>query len=243
MLAQRYPEAFDGIAAGAPAIYWADFFPNFQWPQQVMNELGEYPYPCEIDAITAAAVSACDGLDGTVDGVIAHVDECFQTFDPLSVVGTAVKCKQLNGSEIQISEAAATIVNATWQGMTTADGRPVWYGLAPDADLTGSNANYSGPAGIVATNCTNDGCVGTPLSLGLQWLQLFVARDAKADLSSLSRVEFDNLAHAGRQMYDSVIGTADPDLTSFRNARSKLITFHGLVRTRVCSLLLRVRGH
>lgn len=68
MLAQRYPTSFDGIATGAPAIYWNDIFPSFLWPQQFMNMLGEYPHACELQAITAAAVSACDGLNGVVDG-------------------------------------------------------------------------------------------------------------------------------------------------------------------------------
>lgn len=43
MLAQRYPDTFDGIVALAPAINWGQFIPAEYWPQQVMNRLGAYP--------------------------------------------------------------------------------------------------------------------------------------------------------------------------------------------------------
>lgn len=66
MIAQRYPTTFDGILAAAPAINWAQFIVSEYWPQVVMNEMREHPTICELDAITGAAVSACDGLDGVI---------------------------------------------------------------------------------------------------------------------------------------------------------------------------------
>lgn len=41
MMAQRYPELFDGILAVAPAINWDKFLPGIHWPYIVMKELGE----------------------------------------------------------------------------------------------------------------------------------------------------------------------------------------------------------
>ena len=57
MAAQRYPTAFDGIAAASPVLYIPDVMGTIQWPQQFMNTLGKYPYPCELDAVSAAAMS------------------------------------------------------------------------------------------------------------------------------------------------------------------------------------------
>lgn len=40
MLAQRYPEQYDGILATAPAIQYNQIFMQWYWPQAVMNDLG-----------------------------------------------------------------------------------------------------------------------------------------------------------------------------------------------------------
>jgi feruloyl esterase len=41
MFAQKFPEAFDGIAAAAPAINWSSFFFSSTFPQQVLSELAQ----------------------------------------------------------------------------------------------------------------------------------------------------------------------------------------------------------
>jgi feruloyl esterase len=72
-----------------------------------MDTLGEYPPSCEIDAITDAALAACDGKDGVVDGVITDPENC--DFDAMSLVGTVINCTNF-GVERPISSAAATVV-------------------------------------------------------------------------------------------------------------------------------------
>lgn len=225
MLAQRYPTAYDGIAAGAPVLHWNDLFPSMQWPQQFMAMLGKYPHACELSAITSEAISACDKLDGVVDGVISDVDGCLSTFDPFKTVGRAFHCTQENRT-LEISLTAAAVVNATWQGIRNAKGAQLWPGLNPGTDLT---------TGAAITNCSSGTCVGVQLAISSQWLSLFVARDPSIDLSRLSHAAFDWLAHQGKQRYDSVIGTDDADLSAFWQAGGKLVTFHGLVSRINCS--------
>jgi feruloyl esterase len=110
MLAQRYPDAFDGIAASAPAINWSSFVMSDFWPTLIMRMLGEYPPACEFDAITDAVLDACDGLDGIADGIITNVDACH--FNPMSVVGKNINCSTIDGAPRSMSAAAATIMHA-----------------------------------------------------------------------------------------------------------------------------------
>jgi hypothetical protein len=229
MLAQRYPTAYDGIAAGAPALYLTKVLIASQWAQQFMNMMGSYPYGCEIDAISAAAISTCDGLDGMIDGVIANTTACMAAFDPFKLVGTLVpNCTQTSGSII-ISNAAAAVTNASWHEPWTVDGNQIWHGLNPGADLTGHSSAAHGQPGCAATNCTDGICTGVTNTLGLEWLQLFLAKDANFNYLNLSHGEFGRLAHAGTEEFRSFIDTDDSDLSTFRSAGGKLVTFHGLV--------------
>ncbi|KFY97342.1 hypothetical protein V498_02105 [Pseudogymnoascus sp. VKM F-4517 (FW-2822)] len=224
MLAQRYPNDYDGIAAAAPAIYWTELFPYIYWPQQVMNELGQYPYNCELDAISAEAILTCDGLDGVTDGIVARPDTCLDVFDPFSMVGKTVECADKDGAEVQISKAAAIVAAATWHGPVDANGKSTYGGIAPGSDLTSSIM-----VALARTECTEAGCVGSPHIFGPQWLKLFAAKDTEMDLTKLSRDEYNRLVRFASQQFKSIIDTSDPDLTNFRDAGGKLITYHGLI--------------
>lgn len=75
-----------------------------------MYEMGEYPAPCEFEALNAAAISACDSNDGVVDGIITNPDTC--DFKPQNLVGTSINCTDA-GSMRKISSAAANIFQVT----------------------------------------------------------------------------------------------------------------------------------
>lgn len=113
--------------------------------------------------------------------------------------------------------------------MVTENGKSTWFNVFPRSDLTGTSPTPYGIPVIAGTNCTSEFCVGLPHILGLQWLQLFVAKDPNLDFTNLTRKQFDRLAHLSKSTYDSVIGLSDPDLSSFREAGGKLVTFHGVV--------------
>lgn len=224
MLAQRYPKVYDGIAAGAPAINWNSFFTSVFWPQLVMNLAGEYPHGCELDELTAAAVSACDGLDGVVDGLVSNIKAC--DFDPFSLVGTVFNCSA-TGTNMKISQIAAEVANSTWTGPRTVDGSFLWYGPNIGADLSGT---LTGQA-IVSTTCNANGtCEGAPNTLGTQWISLFIEKNPDFKLDSMTHEQFDEILHAGWQQYHSIIDTDDADLSGFKAAGGKMMTYHGLVR-------------
>ena len=218
MLAQRYPEAFDGILALAPAINWPAFQVADYWGQHVMDKLGYYPEPCELLSLTQEAISACDALDGVNDGVISRPEIC--KFDATSIVGTNITC---NGTKT-VRPEAAEIANAIWSGPITLTGQRLWYGLNKDAPLTGLPRIT--PA---ETKCLSNGnCVGVPFSVSEEWIRLFVEKNSSFDVTTLSDQQYAGVFQRSAQEYDAIIGTANPDLSAFRNAGGKILTWHGL---------------
>ena len=83
--AQRYPDDYDGIIAGAPVIDYTQLFAglasiDFVW---LGKNAGYFP-PSKLPAIQAAALAACESVDGIKDGVIDDPRRC--TFDPSALL-------------------------------------------------------------------------------------------------------------------------------------------------------------
>lgn len=214
MMAQRYPEDFDGISALAPAINWAQLMGTGSWARQIMYEMDVAPPPCEFAALTAAAIAACDAYDCLTDGVVSEPDLC--DFDPIAMVGQPYDC---NGVNQTFTSGAAKVVQNVWAGQRTRLGEPFWYGFGFDAFL----------GRIASTSCATDrNCTVLPLTLTDDWFRYWVTANPELDMANLSRAEYDRLTHLGIQQYDSIIGTRDPDLTAFSGAGGKMITWHGL---------------
>ncbi|KAH9204921.1 feruloyl esterase [Leptodontidium sp. 2 PMI_412] len=209
MLAQRYPSLYDGIASSAPALKLNSLVATLYWPQLVMAVAGAHPHPCELDALTAAAILQCDGKEGVVDGLISACD-----YNPFNSVGSTFICATTS-TTMQISQLAATIANATWAGPVTVSGDLIWYGANIGADLSGT-VTYQGPA---QPSCTTNGtCTGVPNSLGSQWLKLFIAKNPNFDLGNITPQQFGDMIHQGEQQFGSLIDTFDPDLSAFKAA-------------------------
>ncbi|KAF3000544.1 hypothetical protein E8E14_001018 [Neopestalotiopsis sp. 37M] len=67
--AQRYPDDYQGILANAPGISWDRWLVADMFPYLVEASYNDFPGSCIWEAITAAAVESCDGLDGGLDGI------------------------------------------------------------------------------------------------------------------------------------------------------------------------------
>ncbi|KAF7956234.1 hypothetical protein EAE96_005154 [Botrytis aclada] len=217
MMAQRYPEGYDGILAGAPGINWAEFIPALYWPQFIMKQLGVYPSSCELDAITAAGIQACDGLDGVTDGLLGAPRLC--NFQANSTVGRNASCS--DGSTAMITAEAAMVAQAAWEGPRAEDGSFLWYGFNPSSPLS---------TGTAITLCAdgNTNCTGIPVPFVSDWINLFVVKNASFALDNVTQHEFAHLIHSSVQQYASIIGTADPDLSAFKETGGKILSWHGL---------------
>ncbi len=91
MEAQRYPDDFVGILAGAPASNWSHLFTGFVWNEHaLLMTPGSAIPPAKLPAIQRAVLAACDSVDGVKDGLIEDPRAC--RFDPSVLV-----CKGADG--------------------------------------------------------------------------------------------------------------------------------------------------
>ncbi|MFJ5921160.1 tannase/feruloyl esterase family alpha/beta hydrolase [Kitasatospora sp. NPDC092948] len=212
MEAQRYPTDFDGINADAPAVNWNQFEVASLWPQVVMNEQHTYPTACEFNLFNQAALKACDKLDGVADGLIGDPNRC--DFDPRRLIGAKVVCE---GKEYTIGAADAEVVRRIWDGPRDSDGRRLWYGLPIGADFL-----------PLAASTTADGVTtGSPFVVPAQWVANFVQKQPGYSAANLTYPQFAEIFKKARAEFDPVIGTRDADLSAFRRAGGKLLTWHG----------------
>jgi len=207
MEAQRYPQDYDGIVAGAPAINWTRFIPQELWGAVLMNSEANAIPSCKLAAATAAAITACDAIDGVKDGVIEDPDRC--SFDPKSLVGTSA------GDCGTFTESDANVIRKFWEGPRREDGTFLWYGMARGADL---NALW--------------GSSGTPpkpraFGIALDWVKYFLAEDPQLDWTTVTRAAYERYWDQSMEEYGIVIGTDNPDLAAFRDHGGKAILWHG----------------
>lgn len=203
MEAQRHPGDFDGILANAPAISWDRFAVGDLWPYVVMNEEDNRLAPCELNAFTAAATAACDGDDGAIDGIVGSAIAC--DFDAASLVGETVLC---GAEELTISAQDAAVVEKIWDGPRAADGKRLWFGLTPTADL----GYLAGPA---------------PFPVASSWVQNLLEKDPSFDVSTITYADYERLFAQSVDEYHKVIGSDDADLSGLRRSGAKLLTWHG----------------
>ena len=220
MLAQRYPDDFDGIVAAKPAINWDKFFFSNVVAKLTMDVARQYPSPCELDALSTAAVEACDELDGVKDGIISRPGLC--TFDPRTLAGKAFDC---HGVTSTFSNISTEVAHATYTGPRGPGGEFGWYGFSKDVSL---HANGTGPAALACPATGGGRCSAATFHMSDLWLRYFYAKDPSLNLSTLTREGFYDLFLTAVNEYASVIGAADAELSRFRRAGGKMLAWHGM---------------
>jgi len=127
MEAQRFPEDYDGIIAGAPANYWTKVFATFIWNVQAMQaEPGSYIGANKIPAIARAVAAACDANDGVKDGLLNDPRTCH--FDP-----KALLCKEGDADSCLTAPQAAAL-KKIYAGPVDAAGKQMFPGFLPGGE-------------------------------------------------------------------------------------------------------------
>jgi hypothetical protein len=127
MEAQRFPEDYDGILAGAPANYWTHLLTKALADAQATTlDPASYIPPGKLPAIARAVNAACDAQDGVSDGIVNDPKKCH--FDPAVML-----CKE-GDSEKCLTMAQVTALKKLYEGPNDAKGRKIFPGYVAGAE-------------------------------------------------------------------------------------------------------------
>jgi hypothetical protein len=209
MEAQRFPEDFDGILAGAPANDWSHLFTSFAWNELALSK---ERIPLEkLPAIQRAIVAACDEADGLKDGLVSNPPAC--RFDPAVLV-----CKGSADGKDCLTSAQADTLNALYSGPTSPrTGKPIFVGLV----TSGTEAMpMNWPLWLLGPSPGQSIHAG----FGTSYFRDVVFERPDWRLQSL---DFDRDVRISDEKVAPIFNATNPDLRSFRARGGRLIHYHG----------------
>ncbi len=208
MEAQRYPEDYDGIIAGAPANDWIHLMTNAaKNTAATLKDPASYIPADKLPAIQAAALSACDRNDAVADGVIENPAAC--RFDPAVLL-----CKS-GDAKTCLTAPQVKALQELYGGLKDAKGKQVYpgYALSGEAENGGWAAWITGPApekSALHAFSTN-------------FFKYMVYNDPAWDYKTFDVAKD---LPAARKMAVHLSAT-NPDLKKFHARGGKLILYHG----------------
>ena len=209
MEAQRFPEDYDGILAGAPANFWTHLLTKALADAQATTlDPASYIPSSKLPAIARAVNAACDAQDGVTDGILNEPDKCH--FDPQVLL-----CKDAD-SEKCLTAQQITALKKLYTGPSDANGRKIFPGYVPGAEdgqgawepwITGSAPGKS-----------------LLFAFGTGYFSNIVYE--KADWN-YKQAKIDEAVKAADDKTTKTLNATDPNLAAFKARGGKLIFYHG----------------
>jgi|SRR5215472_131029 len=208
MEAQRFPEDYDGILAGAPANFWTHLLADGVWNAQVTaKDAASYIPSSKLPAIAAAVNAKCDAQDGVADGILNDPRQC--RFDAAAMLCT-------NGDSDQcLTAPQVTALNQLYEGAHDKSGQ-IFPGFVPGAE--------EGPGGwsLWITGAAPGKALLFAFANGFFSNMVYEKPDwdfRSANLTEATRVADSKAA--------STLNAVNPNLEPFRARGGKLILYHG----------------
>ena len=200
MSAQKYPEDFDAILAGAPANYQTHLHAwDLAVSVPVLKDPSSAVPASKLQLVNRAAVAACDVRDGVADGLINEPRTC--AFDV-----AALQCRA-GDADSCLTAAQVTAVKRVYAAAKTARGQVVFPGKDP-----GSETGWGG-------------VVGGQQAPGVSMGSFQVAyNDANWDPRSF---DLDRDLKLVDEKVGAIVNAVSPDLRAFKARGGKLILYHG----------------
>jgi feruloyl esterase len=214
MEVQRYPKDYDGVISGAP-VYTL----TVQTMSVVRSQTFARAEPLssgQLGRLHEAALAACDGRDGLVDGTVTDPQMCH--FDP-----GALQCGGPSdlGQEDCLSPKQVKALRTVYAGVKNSAGQTVAYPLP-----RGSEASWTAFIPASKTPSADDYNMGAA-GAGLGGLRALLFHDPNFNLQRF------NVDKDYRAVRDSAFAAdyeaKNPDISAFVNAGGKLLLWHGML--------------
>ena len=201
MSAQKYPEDFDAIVAGAPANYQTHLH---AWDLSVSIPVLKNPEAAvpasKLEMVNRAVIAACDARDGVTDGLLNDPRAC--KFDVASL-----QCKAGDAADC-LTAAQVESMKRVYAPARTSSGEIVFPGKDPGSETGWGTAIGGGqqPGGVplgsflVAYSDPN-----------WNWRNFDLDRDLKVVDEKVG----------------SIVNAINPDLRAFKARGGKLLMYHG----------------
>jgi Tannase and feruloyl esterase len=201
MAAQRYPEDFDGIVAGAPANNQTQLCAwRIAVEAKILQEPTRIVPQTKLALVNRAVLAACDALDGVTDGLLTDPHQCY--FDP-----AALMCRGGDAGDC----LTAPQVEALRMGYARAKkktGELIYPGLVPGGETGWAMLTAANPEpGVIDVGMFRYVAHEDP---AWDWRTFDLDRDSAL---------IDKKA--------GFIDATNPDLSAFRARGGKLIIYHG----------------
>jgi hypothetical protein len=207
--AQRYPDDYDGILAGAPANYWTHLLSSALFDAQATTlDPDSYIPSGKIPAIAHAVLAACDAKDGVKDGIVNDPRQCH--FDPATIL-----CKQ-GDSDSCLTKPQATALKKLYEGAHDAQGKQIFPGFVP-----GGEEGEGGWGLWITGNAPGKSLL---FAFGNGFFGNMVYEQAGWDYK---QAKLDDAVTAADQKFANVLNSNDPNMKAFQSHGGKLILYHG----------------
>jgi feruloyl esterase len=223
MEAQRYPEDFDGIAAGAPAMNFVVQNTFYHAWNALTNTGADGKAILTADKLPAlhkAVLAACDELDGVKDDLISDPFSC--KFDPAVTI-----CKEGENSTNCLTAAQATVAKEIYAGAHDASGRK----FVISGPLYGSEVNW---AGVYVPQDAGQTIFSASIASGV--IHYLAYDKPLGNNFQLKDFKFDQATFDGVRPQHALYDSTDPDLSKFAARGGRLFLYHGLADPHISPL-------
>ncbi len=209
MEALRYPDDFDGIIAGAPAV---DLVTGLI-AQALANHRRQAAHPLtpeSVELLDANTRRACDMLDGVADGIVGDPREC--TLARLEL--EKLEC-QVRAAPDCLTAGQIETARGVYTGVTNASGEVVVPGVYPGSELGGDFQLWvTGAPGFLPTSANE---------LTTELLGHILHRDPSFSVDAFDPAgDLSPLSEAA-----AAVHLPEPDFSGFIDRGGKLIVYNG----------------